>query len=142
MELKKLNMSELKKLMKNRNNRLMLVIFIIGIIIIILSSGIDTGGDKASQATNNNIGEEERLSEILSQINGAGSVSVMISYEDCNSKSGIGAGLSSEKSIQNPRGVIVVADGAYNPEVRNALKEATIAVMGVGANRVCVYSRN
>ena len=142
MELNRLNMSELKKLMKNRNNLLMLVIFIIGIVIIILSSGIEKNKDKISQATNNYIGEEERLSEILSQINGAGTVSVMISYEDCNDKGGTGIGLSSDKSIQKPRGVIVVADGAIDSAVRNALKEATIAVMGVGANRVCVYERN
>lgn len=134
-------MKDLKKLLKNRNNRLMLVILIIGIIIIILSAGFEDNSDK-SQAVDSYGREEERLSGILSEINGAGRVLVMISYEnEYNEESGIGRGFSDTDALAKPRGVIVVADGAQSPAVRNALKEATVAVMGVGANRVVVYAR-
>ena len=131
---------DIKKLLKNRNNRLMLVILIIGIVIIMLSCLFEN--NKTSQSAENYIGEEERLSEILSEINGAGRVSVMISYEGTdNGQSNIGRSLSATEALQKPRGVIVVADGASVPSVRNDLKEAAVAVTGVGANRVCVYSR-
>ncbi len=134
-------MSDLKKLLKNRNNRLMLVILIIGIIILILSAGFEDNSDKG-QADDSPIREEERLSGILSEINGAGSVSVMIAYEEQDTDNGsIGRGFGERNAYSKPRGVIVVADGASDSSVRNALKEATIAVMGVGANRVQVYAR-
>lgn len=118
----------------------MLVILIIGIVIIMLSCLFEN--NKTSQSAENYTGEEEKLSEILSEINGAGRVSVMISYEDTdNGQSNIGRSLSATEALQKPRGVIVVADGASVPSVRNNLKEAAVAVTGVGANRVCVYSR-
>ena len=66
----------------------------------------------------------------------------MISYESTDSKqSSIGRSISATESLQKPRGVIVVADGASTPTVRNSLKEAAVAITGVGANRVCVYGR-
>ena len=37
------------------------------------------------------------------------------------------------------RGVIIVADGADDPRVRQQLSEAAAAVTGAGMNRVCVY---
>ena len=138
-------MLELKKLLKNRNNRLMLVIFIIGIVIIMLSSVFSSSGDEASQAPYSYSREEERLSEILSQINGVGRVSVMISYQsDTEHNDGIGRGFGYNDSdvVSEPKGVIVVADGADSPQVRRKLQEAAAAVTGVGANRVCVYKRD
>ena len=131
-----------KKLLKNRNNRLMLVILIIGVIIIILSMMLEDNSNEKGQDDVNYIREEERLSEILSEINGAGRVSVMISYEDgYNDDGGIGRGFSTQEQYPKPRGVIVVADGANDSSVRNALKDATGAVMGVGYNRVQVFAR-
>ena len=59
----------------------MLVILIIGVIIIILSMMLEDNSNEKGQDDVNYIREEERLSEILSEINGAGRVSVMISYE-------------------------------------------------------------
>lgn len=135
-------MADIKKLLKNRNNRLMLVILIIGIVIIMISSLFDGKDGEKANKTQTNPGEEERLSEILSEINGAGRVSVMISYqaEECDYTS-IGRSINSDEALKKPRGVIVVADGASVPSVRSSLKEAAVAVTGVGANRVCVYSR-
>ena len=137
-------MLELKKLLKNRNNRLMLVIFIIGIVIIMLSAASAGLKPQTSQAPDSYNREEERLSEILSQISGVGRVSVMISYEWAQEDSGIGRGFEydSSKAIPNPKGVIVVADGAALPHLRRELKEAAAAVTGVGLNRVCVYQRD
>ncbi len=131
-------MPDLRKLLKNRNNRLVFVISIIGIVIILLS-GVSSGGDKTTAGKGEETGEEERLVEILQKIDGAGRVDVMITYEEKEKNGGIGYG--DREYIKTPKGVIVVADGADIPSVRLSLKEAATAVMGVGANRVCVYKR-
>lgn len=132
-------MPDLRKLLKNRNNRVMFVISIIGIVIILLSGVTSGGGSKTSTTATDCRGEEERLVEILQKIDGAGNVDVMITYEE-KEKSG-GLGYNDTEYVKVPKGVIIVADGAASGEVRRNLKEAATAVMGVGANRVCVYKR-
>lgn len=131
-------MPDLKKLLKNRNNRLVFVISIIGIVIILLS-GVSSEGGKITTGRGEETGEEQRLVEILQKIEGAGRVDVMITYEEKEKDGGIGYG--DKEYIKSPKGVIIVADGADMPSVRLSLKEAATAVMGVGANRVCVYKR-
>lgn len=121
----------------------MLVIFIIGIVIIMLSYALEGEDDEKAQSVKNNSGEEAQLGEILSEMNGAGDVTVMISYEELSEKpSGIGMSYGVPEGKSKPRGVIIVADGADNPSVRASLKEAAVAVTGVGANRVCVFDRD
>ena len=132
-------MPDFKKLLKNRNNRLVFVISIIGIVIILLS-GVSSEGDKITTGRGEETGEEQRLVEILQKIEGAGRVDVMITYEEKEKDGGIGYG--DKEYIKSPKGVIIVADGADMPSVRLGLKEAATAVMGVGANRVCVYNRD
>ena len=77
-----MDMKRISNFLKSRNNRIMLVILIIGIAIIAVSGRLprDDGAAEAGQETAEYSGEEERLGEILSEIDGAGEVSVMISY--------------------------------------------------------------
>ena len=133
----------------------MLVILIIGIAIIAVSGRLprDDGAAEAGQETAEYSGEEERLGEILSEIDGAGEVSVMISYvstmeKDIAYDSGKERAVTSGGDVVVTReiypevkGVIVIADGAGDPSVRQAIKEAATAVTRAGANRVCVYER-
>lgn len=146
-------MEELKKILKKRNNRIMLIILIIGVAFIALS-GLDISGDKnKTEVLSDYRREEERLSEILSQIEGAGEVSVMISYESTMEKD-IAYDGERERAVTSggdvmvkreiyPRvkGVVVISDGGEVPAVKQKIKEAVIAVTGAGANRVCVYGR-
>lgn len=145
---------QIKNFLKNRNNRLMLVILIIGIGIIAVS-GILPSGTKQTEGSATSAEfqrEEERLSEILSKIEGAGEISVMISYESTAEKelageqSGRTFSYSGDVVVKREvypkvRGVIIVADGADDPRVRQQLSEAAAAVTGAGMNRVCVYHR-
>lgn len=142
-------MAELKKIVQNRNNRIMIIILIIGIIIIMIS-GAFSGEQKSAPSDDNEIWrEEERLSGILSQIDGAGQVSVMISYDSTMEKdiayenehaltSG-GDVVVRRELYPGVRGVIVIAEGAYDAAVKSAIKEAVAAVTGAGVNRICVY---
>lgn len=134
-------MQELKKLLKKRNNRVMLVIFIIGTVIIIVSLFFDTSGKQSNTSVECNDGEEARLCEILSKISGVGDVEIMITYEESVEGNSMASYGKSEKLIK-PKGVIIVADGAEDTNVRVKLKEAAAAVIGVGANRVCVFQMN
>lgn len=148
-------MAELKKILQSRNNRLMVLILIIGIAFIVLPGRLaGSGTEKNENAVTQNFGEEERLSEILSEIDGAGNVSVMISYVSTMEKdlaydgererivtSG-GDVVVKREVYPEVKGVIVIADGAGDPSVRQTIKEAVTAVTGAAANHVCVYSSN
>lgn len=144
-------MAELRKLFGNRNNFIMLIILIIGLAVTALPELKKAA--KTETETVTDIGrEEERLSEILSEIKGAGRVSVMITYESTMEKdiaySGdneravtSGGDVVVRREIYPPvKGVIVVADGADDPSVCNALKAAVTAVTGAAANHICIYS--
>lgn len=145
---------DLKKFLKKRNNRIMLVILIIGIVIIAVSGSIPSREkpEETRETVTDVKGEEERLSEILSQIDGAGRVSVMISYAGTAEKELAGESegrtytsggdvVVKKETYPAVRGVIVIADGAGNSEVKQKIKEAVTAVTGAAANHVCVYSR-
>lgn len=144
-------MADIIKKLKKRNNIAMLIILIIGAAIIAFSSG--SGGKTEVSEYPANSGEEERLEEILSEIEGAGQVSVMISYEstmekdiayDGNNDRAVTSGgdvMVKREIYPKVKGVIVISDGADIPSVKQAIKEAVTAVTGAGANRVCVFSR-
>ena len=145
---------DLKKFLGKRNNRIMLVILIIGVMIIAVSGSIAPKKNAQTDTVTADIkGEEERLSAVLSQIEGAGRVSVMISYAATAEKELAGeaegrpftsGGNVVVKRETSPavRGVIVIADGAGDSRVRQKLAEAVTAVTGAGANHVCVYPRD
>lgn len=131
----------------------MLVILIIGIAIIVISSVVPERKGETPQTVTQYCGEEEKLGEILSEINGVGRVSVMISYvstieKDIARDSDSGRIITADGDVVVKRevypevkGVVVIADGAEEPKVRKAISQAVIAVTGVGANRVCVFPR-
>jgi len=103
---------------------------------------------------------EERLEEILSQIKGAGKVSVMISEENSGTKifgydtegknkktvvlsgSGGETALIAEEKAPYVRGVIVVADGGGNIKVKEALIGAVRAALGILPHKIEVFERN
>lgn len=160
-----MNKDILPKLLKNKNNQIICIILIIGVVLMLIS-----GGGKEKQAvtkTADTHDEETRLEEILSDINGAGEVSVMITYYSTSEKdiayetktNSVGLNSRSEesedkKAVMNDgspmvlkevypkvKGVIVTADGGDNAVVRQAISEAVTAVMDVGAHRVRIYKR-
>lgn len=111
--------------------------------------------------------EEKRLSEILSQIDGAGSVSVMITYYSSSEKNiayetkqnTASREDKSEKSVDKKavmtdgepmvvkevypkvKGVIVTAQGAGDASVRKAISEAVAASLDVPVHRICIYKK-
>ncbi len=109
------------------------------------------------------VSEEERLEKILSDIKGAGDVSVMISYyssgekdiayeessrrgsdtEDIDKKAVLSDGepMVVKEICPKAKGVIVTAEGAADPNVARLLKEAAAAVLDVPVHKVCIYEK-
>jgi stage III sporulation protein AG len=160
-----MNKDVIRKILKNKNNQIICIILIIGVVFMLISGG---GGEKDNVSkTTAAIDEEKRLEEILSQIDGAGEVSVMITYYGTSEKdiayetktNTVGQDLKSEKSedkkavmsdgepmvlreiYPKAKGVIVTADGGGSAAVRQAISEAVTAVTDVPAHRVKIYKR-
>lgn len=155
-----------EKILKNKNNRIICIILIIGVVLMLISGG-GSKKDKVSDKTTV-YDEEARLEEILSDIDGAGEVSVMITYYSTSEKdiayetktNSVGLDSRSEESEDRkavmtdgspmvlkevyPRvkGVIVTADGADSAAVRQAISEAVTAVTDVASHRVAIYKRS
>ena len=81
---------------------------------------------------------ERRMENTLSQIRGAGEVSIVISMknEDGHAQGGLFRENGAEMKI--PYGAAVVADGADDPVVRMQLIQALCSVLGLPASAVSV----
>ncbi|MBO4554631.1 MAG: hypothetical protein J5713_02505 [Clostridia bacterium] len=106
----------------------MVALIIIAVALIIYSNVISntkTTSKSESLAASVMTDEELRLSNVLSSIDGAGDVSVMIS-----------------KVGDSIVGVIVIAEGAKDISVRLRLLDATSTALGVDKSVVNVYSKS
>lgn len=154
-----MNKEEALSFLKNKNNLMIIGVIILGIIFMTAFS--DSGGDKKEadiKAVNVDV-QEERLREILSDIDGAGDVSVMITYEGTSEKNiayekrrsdsaydekAVMAGgepMVVNESYPTVKGVIVTAGGADDIKVKRALVEAVSAVLEVEPHRICIYKK-
>ena len=164
-----MNKEQIIKIFKNKNNRIIFIIFIIGVVLVLTAQQHkDTDGVSVSASAGAAMSvqdEEERLAGMLSQIEGAGRVSVMITYEsgteknlayETKSTSRENSGERSEdrravtsggepmvvkEVYPQVKGVIVAADGADSASVKAAIREAVTASLGVGAHRVCIFKK-
>lgn len=157
--MKKFQSGDLIKFLKTRNNLVALVILIIGVILMTSVSG--GKAKKEVKQTFDVAAQEDRLENILSAIEGAGHVKVMITYRG-GSEQRLAYEIKSETeenshqedkravmSGNSPvvvrelypevRGVIVVAEGAGDINIKRALTEAVSASMGIGVSNVRVY---
>lgn len=108
-----------KKVFRSKKLRLIISAIIIALALIIYSGVSEKKTEEVSTVMDE---EETRLSKVLSSIEGAGQVEVMIVRED-----GV------------VTGVLVVAEGAKDIGVMLKLLDATSTVMGVDKSVVEVY---
>lgn len=121
-----MSLKDLKKILKNKNNQIFALILIIGVVLIFIS-----GASDEKKSVSKNTDEEIRLEEILSDIQGAGRVSVMITYYEPAKNTG------NEKN--KAKGAVVTADGCSDPSIKSALSSAVCAALDLPAHKVCVY---
>lgn len=121
------NSAIVKKLKSIKNIRIIAVVFIIAIALIIYSSVVASRESKTVSQSQRQIvqsEDEQRLSGILSQIDGAGQVQTMITRTDGQIV-----------------GVLVIADGAKNPYVRLKLMQASATALGVSEDVISVLCK-
>lgn len=95
----------------------------------------------AQQETVLQDGLEARLASILSKVQGAGSVDVIVytAAEETQAVAAFGAG---QTAAQRPSGVVVVADGAGDLQVRMELARAVQTLLSLPASAVEVLQRD
>lgn len=155
----------LMKILKNKNNRVICIILIIGVVLMaIAGTGKNTSvKDEDKEYISNSCDEEKRLENILSQIDGVGDVSVMITYysssekdiayetkvssrekEESEDKKAVMTGgepMVLKEVFPKVKGVIVIADGGGSDTVKRAVSEAVSASLDVPAHRVCIFKK-
>lgn len=159
---------QILKIFKNKNNLIICLILIIGVVLMV-AAGTDKKEkpDSANTASIDVEAEEKRLESILSQIDGAGSVSVMVTYysgvekslayetkQNTASREDKSEMSTDKKAVMTDgepmvvkevypkvKGVIVTADGAGNAAVKQAISEAVAACLDVPAHRICIYKK-
>lgn len=149
--------------------RFVLLVLLAGTALLLWPSGgdgstADTVSAAAQSAEYDVAALEERLSQVLSQVQGAGAVEVVLSLQtgprqilakDSQSEQGDGSrkeestvvlsrgsGLEETVTVQqiSPqfRGALVVCSGGGDPAVRLALTEAVSALTGLGADKISI----
>jgi hypothetical protein len=84
--------------------------------------------------------EEQRLIAVLSQIQGAGRVDVMITYDaEPQAAQTLALSAPTPEAAEQVRGVMVVAEGAADLKVRLELARAVQTVLSVPASKVDVF---
>lgn len=158
-----LNLEISKILKKYGNTKSLYIIIIIGVVLMLAFSGNEPQNDTKTPVYEA-YSDEIRLQNILSKIDGAGEVSVMITYygtatydvayekKESSSEGAEETTRSEENSVitkggeplvkgtvyPEAKGVIIIAEGAGRAEVKKALTDAATAALDVASHKVCV----
>lgn len=114
-----------EKINKENLIRIITVLIIASIVLLAMSILTDTG-DGRKQIIDKDGGTETALCSILSEIKGVGQVNVMIDYTDEN----------------QVKGVIVTAEGAGSPVVKNNIINGVATVFDIPVSSVIVFEKN
>ena len=140
-----LSLGEIKELL--RSDKAVKIIMVVGAVIMIMIAlsgigGINSG--KSGNAPGYDLAGyeralEERLANILSDIDGVGDISVMVTL-DTSEKTEYGKNSDMLLSVTAPRvrGVIVVCDGGDSITVKEKVTEAVKGVFGINTAHISV----
>ena len=134
------------------------------------SGGTDKEEQNEENITASELSDEEKLKDILSQIEGVGEASVMVTYYESTQRelafekrtdkkgetsNGFGGESSDEKAVMSEgepvvlkeiypevKGVIVVAEGAKSSYVRESITRAVSTSLGIAIHKICVLPKS
>lgn len=139
-----------------------LIILLAGLVLLLLPTGSKTKTKSAqtqpvSEQTQTIQAEEQRLTQLLQQINGAGQVQVLLSYrcsaerelatDDAGEPTIISAGGGAQEAVElrtvSPQylGAVVVCDGADSPQVQLAVTQAVAQFTGLSTDHITVLRK-
>lgn len=135
-----MKISDYKKLFSNgRLKNAVIIVGIIGVVLIFLSSFIEIPSDNNHGVEEYRLELQYSLSDMLSKIEGVGSVSVLLTIE--NSAEGVYLDNNSTKTKDiEPvvRGVVVACDGGDEPEISERVYDAVTKALNISSAKVCV----
>ena len=164
MDVTKLNLNLNEILKKYANNKSLYIIIIIGVVFMLMSGNGQKQKDSIKAYNYDSYSDEERLAEILSKIDGAGKVSVMVTYcgttsydvafeKKQNSTSSQNQTAKSEENsvitsngsplvkgevYPKAKGVVIIAEGAGNASVKKHITDAAAAALDIASYKICV----
>ena len=118
-------MFEKPEITKENIMKIIIAIIIASIFLLTLSILTDDN-DSRRQISNDNGATETTLSGILSEIKGVGDVNVMVQYNEENSVTG----------------VIVTAEGAEDPVVKNNIAKGVSTLFDIPVSSVMVFEKS
>ena len=128
-----------KQMLAEKRGRIYILLFALGIGLLLVSFFFPSAEKNSDSVPLDEykLKLEGQLSEICSQVEGAGKCRVMVSFSEGESKEYKGGALISSKP---PRieGVTVLCKGADKASVRAELCELVSALYGIGSNRICI----
>lgn len=83
---------------------------------------------------------EDKLEQILSQVNGASNVSVMITLDMTNTE--IKDNIIQTSAFPSVKGIVIVAKGVENTQVKLNILKAVQAVVDISSGRIEILSSN
>ena len=125
------------------DSRFVKTAFIIGIsaiILIMLTSLVDlTPSDNGKTAEEYAAKTEERLLEIVSQINGVGEAQIFLTMDNGGENVYLKNSDTKTVSIEpKVRGVVVVCGGGDDPIVKSRVLEAVTKALSISSDKVCI----
>lgn len=123
----------IRNILGNRNN--LLILALIGVLVLILAmpqgeSEKEITGHMNQTEEENGEELEERLERILKNTQGVGEVRVMIT------KTGQEESFAKEEGSNEVEGVVVVAEGAENPDVKKKIQDIVVALFPVEVHKI------
>lgn len=111
--------------LKDNGYKIIAVLIIVGVILLTIDV-FTNNKDGRRQIVDGDGGTEVELISILSDIKGVGEVDVMVQYDG-------------DEEIS---GVLVTAEGAENPIIKNNIVNAVMALFGLPASNVEVFEKS
>ncbi len=155
-------------LVRIKKNKTLRIIFIciLALLIVVIAVGAnktDGGGEESVSAVDEYVSNlESRLTQILSKVDGAGEVSVVITVESgmqtvLAMKTTVNETASGKEIVETPIivngktvvlkelypeivGVLIVAKGAKNISVLSKLQQATVSLLDININQIEILS--
>lgn len=152
-----------------KKNQYVLIVLIVGLIILLLPTGSSDNASDSSGNTDTSSSslefsieaQEDKLAKALSEIEGAGNVTVVLTLKTTmeqevavdedgsggketvtvSTGSGTEAPVTVKYYYPEYQGALIVAEGADNSKVKLEITEAVSALTGLGADKISVISK-
>ncbi len=129
-----------KDFIRERKNAVIILVMLLGLILAALSLSLGNRESEAEAQSDMEVYKkklEGELSELCSQVSGAGKCIVSVSFASGEEREYRGSQLI---SVSPPKvsGITVLARGGANDSVRGELSEMLSALYGIGHNRICI----